>query len=218
MSRIVWDEIGSRTYETGVSNVVLYPQESGGRYLTGVAWNGISNIDEQPTGSDANEFRADGVLYGVVRSNEDYRAQISAYTYPDEFEECDGYEELEGGIYLGQQDRKSFGLVYKTILGNDTENESHGYKLHIVYGASASVADKLYNTLNDSPEAIEFTWDVSTFPYYLPGHKPFAHLVFKSTKTDPAKLTKLENILFGTDEKDARLPYPDEIIRLFQNE
>ena len=213
MARLVWDKTGDRLYETGVSQGVLYPQ-SGGTYPKGVAWNGLTTVTESPSGAEATALYADNIKYLNLFSAEEFGATIEAYTYPDEFMECDGSAQYAKGAYIGQQNRKSFGLCYKTLLGNDTDGQDHGYKLHIIYGAMASPSEKAYATVNDSPEAITFSWEVTTTPVNVTGFEPTASIVIDSTKCDPTKLTALEKILYGSDEPDsgeARLPLPDEI-------
>lgn len=213
MARLVWDKTGDRLYETGVSQGVLYPQ-SGGTYPKGVAWNGLTTVTESPSGAEATALYADNIKYLNLFSAEEFGATIEAYTYPDEFMECDGSAQYAKGAYIGQQNRKSFGLCYKTLLGNDTDGQDHGYKLHVIYGAMASPSEKAYATVNDSPEAITFSWEVTTTPVNVTGFEPTASIVIDSTKCDPTKLTALEKILYGSDEPDsgeARLPLPDEI-------
>lgn len=214
MPKLEWDKTGEREYETGVSNCALYVRDSKGTYPKGVAWNGISSISESPSGAEANPIYADNIKYLNLISVEEYAATIEAYMYPDEFEECDGTKELTPGVTIGQQERKTFGLAYKTLLGNDTDGDAHGYKIHIIYGALASPSEKSHETVNDSPEAASFSWEINTTPVEVTGAKPTASLEIDSTKSDPAKLAALEKILFGSDEGEsatARLPLPDEI-------
>lgn len=213
MARLVWDKTGERFYETGVRQGVLYPMADGA-YTKGVAWNGLTAVTESPSGAESTALYADDIKYLNLRSTEEFGATIEAYTYPKEFEECDGSAELAAGVTIGQQPRKSFGLSYRTALGNDVENENHGYKLHLIYGATASPSEKAYATINDSPEAITFSWEVTTVPVNVDGFKPTASLTIDSTKIDPAKLTALEDILYGKGETEARLPLPDEIATL----
>lgn len=210
MARLVWDKTGDRLYETGVSQGVLYPQ-SGGTYPKGVAWNGLTTVTESPSGAEATALYADNIKYLNLFSAEEFGATIEAYTYPDEFMECDGSAQYAKGAYIGQQNRKSFGLCYKTLLGNDTDGQDHGYKLHIIYGAMASPSEKAYATVNDSPEAITFSWEITTTPVNVTGFEPTASIVIDSTKCDPAKLQDLEEILYGGEEAEPRLPLPDEI-------
>ena len=218
MSKIVWDKTGERLYETGVKNGVLYLQTNG-VYNNGVAWNGLTAVTESPSGAEATALYADDMKYLNLYSAEEFGATIEAYTYPDEFAECDGSKELVDGVVIGQQTRKVFGLCYRTVIGNDTDGEAHGYKLHIIYGAMASPSEKAYATINDSPEAITFSWEVTTTPVNVTGAKPTASVVIDSTKADPTKLAALEVILYGKDPTteggsdgvDPRLPLPDEL-------
>ena len=211
MAKLVWDETGKRLYETGVSQGVLYPQ-SGGTYPNGVAWNGLTAVTESPSGAEATPLYADNIKYLNLFSAEEFGATIEAYTYPDEFMACDGSAQIAKGAYIGQQNRKQFGMCYKTLLGNDVDANDHGYKLHIIYGAMASPSEKAYATVNDSPEAITFSWEVTTTPVNVTGYEPTASIVIDSTKCDPAKLADLEEILYGSAEEEARLPLPDEIV------
>ena len=210
MARLVWDKTGERFYETGVKQGVLYPMVDG-TYPKGVAWNGLTAVTESPSGAEATPIYADDIKYLNLYSTEEFGATIEAYTYPKEFEECDGSAEIAVGVTIGQQTRKSFGMCYRTVIGNDVENEAHGYKLHIIYGATASPSEKAYATINDSPEAITFSWEITTVPVNVDGFKPTASLTIDSTKVDSAKLTALEDILYGKGETEARLPLPDEI-------
>ena len=214
MSKIVWDAIGEHTFETGVRNGVLYLQGAEGTYNTGVAWNGLTSVSESPEGAEPTDLYADDVKYLTLMSAENFKATIEAYTYPVEFEECDGSATIANGVVIGQQSRKPFGLCYRTAIGNDTDGNEHGYKLHIVYGCQASPSEKQYSTINDSPEAITFSWEVSTTPVNVTGKKPTATLIIDSTKTDKAKLTALEAILYGSEQTEPRLPLPDEIATL----
>lgn len=213
MPKITWDDAGKRYYETGVKNGVLYPQVSGA-YPKGVAWNGLTAVTESPSGAEATPLYADDIKYLNLYSAEEFGATIEAYTYPDEFAECDGSASLATGVYAGQQARKAFGLSYKTTLGNDTEGADHGYKLHLIYGAMASPSEKAYATINDSPEAITFSWEVTTTPVNVTGLKPTASITIDSTKANPEKLAALEKILYGDAEVEARLPLPNEIATL----
>ena len=214
MAKIEWDKTGERFYETGVKNGVLYVQE-GGAYPKGVAWNGLTAVTESPSGAEATPLYADDIKYLNLLSAEEFGATIEAYTYPDEFAECDGSASLATGVMIGQQPRKAFGLCYRTTIGNDTEGNDHGYKLHIIYGALAAPSEKAYATINDSPEAITFSWEVTTTPVNVTGAKPTASITIDSTKATPEKLTALEKILYGDAEVEARLPLPDEIKTLF---
>lgn len=211
MAKLVWDETGKRLYETGVSQGVLYPQ-SGGTYPNGVAWNGLTAVTESPSGAEATPLYADNIKYLNLFSAEEFGATIEAYTYPDEFMACDGSAQIAKGAYIGQQNRKQFGMCYKTLLGNDVNANDHGYKLHIIYGAMASPSEKAYATVNDSPEAITFSWEVTTTPVNVTGYEPTASIVIDSTKCDPTKLADLEEILYGSAEEEPRLPLPDEIV------
>lgn len=220
--KLVWDKTGERFFETGVKNAVLYLQATGGTYPKGVAWNGISSITEQPSGAEASPVYADDIKYLNLISAEDYAATIEAYTFPDEFAECDGSAAIADGVSITQQKRKTFGLCYRTIIGNDVDGESYGYKLHIIYGAMAAPSEQAHNTVNDSPEAMTMSWSISTTPVSVKGFKPTASLTIDSTKADSSKLTKLEEILYGKDPTesggkdgvDPRLPLPDEIATL----
>ena len=214
MSKIVWDAIGEHTFETGVRNGVLYLKNVEGVYDTGVAWNGLTSVSESPEGAEATDLYADDIKYLTLMSAENFKATIEAYTYPVEFEECDGSATIAKGVVVGQQPRKPFGLCYRTAIGNDTDGNEHGYKLHIVYGCLASPSEKQYSTINDSPEAITFSWEVSTTPVNVPGKKPTATLIIDSTKADKAKMTALETILYGSEGDEPRLPLPEEIVAL----
>lgn len=214
MSKIVWDAVGEHIFETGVRNGVLYLKDAQGAYNTGVAWNGLTSVSESPEGAEATDLYADDVKYLTLMSAENFKATIEAYTYPPEFEECDGSASIATGVVIGQQTRKPFGLCYRTSIGNDTDGNEHGYKLHIVYGCQASPSEKQYSTINDSPEAITFSWEVNTTPVNVAGKKPTATLIIDSTKADKAKLTALEDILYGAESTEPRLPLPDEIATL----
>ena len=214
MSKIVWDAVGEHIFETGVRNGVLYLKDETGAYNTGVAWNGLTSVSESPEGAEPTDLYADDIKYLTLMSAENFKATIEAYTYPVEFEECDGSATIAKGVVIGQQPRKPFGLCYRTAIGNDTDGNEHGYKLHIVYGCQASPSEKQYSTINDSPEAITFSWEVNTTPVNVTGKKPTATLIIDSTKADKAKLTALEDILYGSEEKEPRLPLPDEIATL----
>lgn len=214
MSKIIWDNTGERTYETGVDHGVLYPIQEGGLYTKGVAWNGLTAVTESPSGAEATPLYADNIKYLNLVSAEDFGCTIEAYTYPDEFAECDGSAEIATGVYAGQQARKVFGLCYRTILGNDTDSNAHGYKLHLIYGCLASPSEKSYSTVNDSPEAITFSWEVKSTPVNVSGFKPTAVLTIDSTKVEPSKLTALENVLYGSETAEAKLPTPDEVVAI----
>lgn len=221
MAKITWDETGKRFYETGVDHGVLYPLQVGGTYSKGVAWNGLSSVSESPSGAEPSAVYADNIKYLTLMSAEEFAATIEAYTYPDEFAECDGSASIATGVTIGQQARKTFGLCYRTKIGNDVDGEDHGYKLHLIYGCLASPSEKSYQTINDSPEAITFSWEVSTTPVSVNGFKPTACITIDSTKADKSKLEALEKILYGSDEPEAaeaRLPLPDEIATLMAME
>ena len=213
MPRLTWDDLGKRFYETGVKQGVLYPQV-GGAYPKGVAWNGLTAVTESPSGAEPTALYADDIKYLELISNEEFGCTIEAYTYPDEFKACNGEATLADGVTIGQQTRVPFGFCYKTVLGNDEKKNDYGYKLHLVYGATASVSEKAFQTINDSPEAITFSWEVTTTPVAVKGFKPTAILTIDSTTIAPEKLTALEDILYGKDEAEARLPLPDEIAEL----
>lgn len=210
MAKLVWDQTGQKLYETGVKNGVLYVQENGA-YPKGVAWNGLTAVTESPSGAEATPLYADDIKYLNLMSNEEFGGTIEAYTYPDEFKACNGEGELATGVSIGQQSRKTFGFCYRTVLGNDTDNNEYGYKLHLVYGALASVSEKAYSTINDSPEAITFSWEFSTTPVNVEGFKPTSILTIDSTKADKTKLEALEAKLYGSESEEAMLPLPDEI-------
>ena len=213
MARLVWDQTGDRLYETGVDRGVLYINGTG-TYDKGVAWNGLTGVTESPSGAEATDLYADNIKYLSMRSAETFGATIEAYTYPDEFAECDGSASLATGVTIGQQSRKTFGLCYRTQIGNDVDLNDHGYKLHLIYGCSASPSEKAYATINDSPEAITFSWELTTTPVNVTGFKPTACIIIDSTKADPECLTALEDILYGTDaggSTSPRLPLPDEV-------
>ena len=222
MSKIKWDETGKRFYETGVRNGVLYVMDDTGAYPAGVPWNGLTSVTESPSGAEPTPLYADDAKYLTLMSAEEFGASIEAYTYPDEFAACDGSASIGTGVTIGQQSRKTFGLCYRTTVGNDIEGEAFGYKLHIIYGALASPSEKAYQTINDSPEAITFSWEVSTTPVAVTGFKPTASLVIDSTKVAEAKMAALETVLYGKDATTdpvapavaARLPLPDEIMTL----
>ena len=213
MPRLTWDDLGKRFYETGVKQGVLYPQV-GGAYPKGVAWNGLTAVTESPSGAEPTPLYADDIKYLELTSNEEFGCTIEAYTYPDEFKACNGEATLAEGVTIGQQTRVPFGFCYRTVLGNDEKKNDYGYKLHLVYGATASVSEKNFQTVNDSPEAITFSWEVTTTPVAVKGFKPTAILTIDSTTIAAEKLTALEDILYGKDEAEPRLPLPDEIAEL----
>lgn len=214
MSKLTWDNIGERLFETGVKQGVLYPIQSDGKYTKGVAWNGLTAVTESPSGAEATPLYADDIKYLNLLSNEEFGATIEAYTYPDEFAECDGSAELATGVMIGQQKRKVFGLCYRTTIGNDVDGNDHGYKLHLIYGCLAAPSEKAYSTINDSPEAITFSWEVTTTPVNVEGFKPTSQITIDSTKADPTKLAALEAVLYGGAETEAKLPLPDEVATL----
>lgn len=211
MAALTWDDSGKRLYETGVDRGVLYVM-SAGTYGTGVAWNGLTGVTESPSGAEETALYADNIKYVSLYSAEEFGATIEAYTYPDEFAKCDGSAELADGTYIGQQERSTFGLSYRTLIGNDTEGQSHGYKLHLIYGAKASPSEKAYATVNDSPEAITFSWEVTTTPVNVTGMKPTAVITIDSTKADADCLAALEAKLYGSEPSGTpTLPLPDEV-------
>lgn len=214
MSRLTWDDTGKRLYETGVKNGVLYPVGDNGAYGTGVAWNGLTAVTESPSGAEPTALYADDIKYLELMSEEEFGATIEAYTYPDEFAECDGSVEVEEGVKIGQQPRKAFGLCYRTTLGNDVKGNEYGYKLHLIYGCKAAPSEKAYATINDSPEAVTFSWEVTTTPVAVTGHKNTAHLEIDSTKVNATKLAALEAMLYGGDTESSTptLPLPDVVI------
>ena len=217
--KLAWDQIGERLYETGIDRGVLYPINEESKYTPGVPWNGLTGVTESPSGAEATDLYADNTKYLSMRSAETFGATIEAYTYPDEFAECDGSAEIATGVKIGQQTRKVFGLCYRTVLGNDVNGNDHGYLLHLIYGCTASPSEKAYATINDSPEAITFSWEVTTTPVNVEGFKPTASLTIDSTKANATDLATLEGILYGTPAGDEgtpaavepRLPLPDEV-------
>ena len=215
MAKLVWDESGKRIYETGVQKGVLYVQDESGNYPKGVAWNGLTAVTESPSGAEATPLYADDIKYLELRSAEEFGATIEAYTYPEEFEACDGSASLAKGVSIGQQDRKAFGLCYRTVVGNDVQGNSHGYKLHLIYGAVASPSEKAYATVNDSPEAVTFSWEITTTPVEIEGFKPTASITIDSTKVEPGQLAELEKKLYGDTSTEAQLPLPSEVKTIF---
>lgn len=213
MATLTWDVQGERYYETGVSKGVLYPFKEG-KYSKGVAWNGLTAVNESPSGAEPTPLYADNIKYLNLLSNEEFAATVEAYTYPDEFAECDGSAELAVGVSVGQQKRIPFGLSYVTKLGNDTDGQDHGYKIHLIYGALAKPTQKNYATINDSPEAITFSWELSTTPVAVPNMKPTACITIDSTKVTPENLKKIEDKLYGRDSEEATLPTPAELAAL----
>ena len=217
MPKLVWDQTGERLYETGVKKGVLYVQDASGTYPKGVAWNGLTTVTESPSGAEATPLYADDIKYLNLISTEELGGTIEAYTYPDEFAECDGSASIATGVFVGQQPRKTFGMAYTTTLGNDVQSNAYGYKLHLIYGALAAPSEKSYATINDSPEAITFSWEFSTTPVNVSGFKPTANIVIDSTLADPLKLAALEKILYGDAEVEARLPLPDEVANVMSD-
>lgn len=218
MSKLIWDNTGDRLYETGTDRGVLYVRDEAGKYSKGVAWNGLTAVTESPSGAEANPLYADNIKYLNLMSNEEFGGTIEAYTYPDEFGVCDGSAEIATGVTIGQQKRSTFGLCYRTLLGNDVDGTDFGYKIHLVYGALASPSERAYTSVNESPEAITFSWEFTTTPVAVTGFKPTAHLEINSTKVPDEKLTELEAMLYGSEDKEASLPTPDEIIALIGTE
>ena len=214
MPKLTWDNTGERIFETGVKQGVLYPIQSDGKYTKGVAWNGLTAVTESPSGAEATALYADDIKYLNLLSNEEFGATIEAYTYPDEFAECDGSAELATGVMIGQQKRKIFGLCYRTTIGNDVEGNDYGYKLHLVYGCLAAPSENGYSTINDNPDAITFSWEVTTTPVNVEGFKPTSQITIDSTKADPTKLAALEAVLYGAEAAEAKLPLPDEVATL----
>jgi hypothetical protein len=212
--KLVWDQINEKQYETGVEQVALYVQDNKGAYPKGVAWNGCTAFNLSPSGAEPTPLYANNRKYLTLMSAEETGGTIEAFMYPDEFAECDGSKTIAPGVFVGQQTRKSFGLVAKTLVGNDTENNKFGYKIHLVYGAKASVSEKAYATVNDSPEVEPFSWEFTTTPVAIPGYEPTAYMCIDSTKVDAAKLAELEAIIYGSEDTEARLPLPEEVIEL----
>ena len=212
--KLTWDKTGERFYETGTDRGVLYLRNNEGVYNKGVAWNGLTAVTESPSGAEANPLYADNIKYLNLVSKEEFGATIEAYTYPDEFAACDGSAEIATGITIGQQKRSTFGFAYRTRLGNDIDGDDYGYKIHLVYGALATPSEKSYTSVNESPEAITFSWEITTTPVEVTGFKPTAHLEIDSTKVDAEKLAALEALLYGTESEEASLPLPDEIVAL----
>ena len=216
MAVITWDETGKRFYETGVDHGVLYPISETGKYTPGVAWNGLTALTETPEGAEIEDLYADNIKYLSLLSAETFGGTIEAYTYPDEFMECDGSKELAAGVVAYQQTRKTFGLCYRTILGNDVDGNDKGYKLHLIYGCKASVSERAYSTINDSPEAITFSWEFKSTPVTIAkeGFKPTSCIIIDSTKVAKEKMTLLENKLYGDVSTEAELPLPDEVLSI----
>lgn len=212
--KIRWDEVGKREYETGVDRGVLYPIGEGGKYGNGVPWNGLTAVNEKPSGAEPTVLWANNSKYAVLLSAEEFKMSIEAYTYPKEFEACDGSAELAAGVNVEQQDRSSFGFSYRTLIGNDENGTSHGYKLHLVYGCFASPSEKSRSTVNDSPDVNPFSWEVSTTPVDVPNLKPTSHLTIDSTTIAKEKLEKIEAMLYGDGSGEPTLPTPDEILTI----
>ena len=215
MTALTWDNVGERVYETGVDHGVLYQVDANGDYVDGVAWNGLTTVTESPSGAESNKQYADNIVYVNLISVEEFGGTIEAFTYPDEFGQNDGTSEPAPGVAMGQQGRRPFGLVYRTLQGNDTEGQDYGYKLHLIYGAQAAPSEKAYATINDSPEAIAFSWEFQTTPAGYGSGRPTSLITIDSTKSDPTDLETLEDILFGTPGDDPRLPSPGEVVAIF---
>lgn len=215
MTALEWDKTGERLYETGVDRGVLYIPNGAGSYTSGFAWNGLTGVTESPEGAESNKQYADNMVYLNLISVEELSGTIEAFTYPAAFGQCDGSAEPEAGLFIGQQRRSSFGLSYRTRLGNDLLADDYGYKLHLIWGAMASPSEKAYATVNDSPEAMTLSWEFSTTPVPVPGHRPTSIVTIDSTKADPASLAALETVLYGTVGVDPRLPFPAELITMF---
>lgn len=218
MAKLVWDQDGQKTYETGVSNGVLFTMKNDGTYNTGVAWNGLTSVNENPSGAEATALWADNIKYLNLISTEEFKATVEAYAYPEAFKECDGSKEIIPGVYAGQQSRKKFALAYKTLMGNDTDMTDYGYKLHIVYNATAAPSSKSYGTVNNSPEAITFSWEIDTTPVAVPDAKPTSHIVIDSTKVDADILTAIEDSLFGSASGNSTLLLPEDIVDLVSDD
>lgn len=215
MTALTWDQVGERLFETGVDKCVLYIPDASGTYVNGYAWNGITSITESPSGAESSKQYADNMVYLNLVSAEEFSATLEAFMWPDEFNQCDGTAEPEPGVFVGQQTRKTFGLCYRTRLGNDVDSTDHGYKLHLIYGALAAPSEKAYSTINDSPEATTFSWEITTTPVNVAGLKPTAQLTIDSTQVAAADLTELENFLYGTVGTEPSLPLPDSVIAVF---
>lgn len=217
--KLAWDQVGQRYYETGTDRGVFYPFVAAeNKYGTGVAWNGLTGVSESPSGAEASAHYADNIKYLNLVSAEEFGATIEAFTYPDEFAECDGSKEIAPGVYAGQQSRKPFGFSYRTILGNDTENNKYGYKIHLVYNAMAAPSEKGYATTGESTEPLSMSWEITTTPVAVAGFEPTAHIVIDSTKCDATKLKALEDLLYGTEEAEPTLPLPDAVIELLKED
>ena len=216
MARLIWDEVGQRFFETGVKNGVLYVQDNDGSYKNGVVWNGLTAVTESPSGAEETPLYADDVKYLTLRSAEQFGATIEAYTYPEEFEQCDGSATIAAGVTIGQQARRAFGLCYRTAVGNDIQGQEFSYKLHLLYGCTVAPSEKSYSTINDNPEAITFSWELSTVPVPVDGFKPTASLVIDASKVDDGKMALLEDALFGDESNEAKLLLPNEIMEMLK--
>ena len=216
MARLIWDEVGQRFFETGVKNGVLYVQDNDGSYKNGVVWNGLTAVTESPSGAEETPLYADDVKYLTLRSAEQFGATIEAYTYPEEFEQCDGSAQIAAGVTIGQQARRAFGLCYRTAVGNDIQGQEFSYKLHLLYGCTVAPSEKSYSTINDNPEAITFSWELSTVPVPVDGFSPTASLVIDASKVDEGKMALLEDALFGDDQNEAKLLLPNEIMEMLK--
>ena len=216
MAKLIFNNVGERLFETGVKNGVLYVMGDDGAYENGVVWNGLTAVTESPSGAETTPLYADDVKYVVIYAAEEFGATVEAYTYPEEFEQCDGSAAIADGITIGQQTRKSFGMCYKTSVGNDVQGQDYGYKIHIIYGAKAAPSEKSYSTINDSPEAVTFSWELSTVPVPVEGHNPTATMVIDSTRVPAEKMALIEAKLYGSEEAEATLPLPNEILELIK--
>lgn len=216
MARLIWDEVGQRFFETGVKNGVLYVQDNDGSYKNGVVWNGLTAVTESPSGAEETPLYADDVKYLTLRSAEEFGATVEAYTYPEEFEQCDGSASIAAGVTIGQQARRAFGLCYRTSVGNDIQGQNFSYKLHLIYGCTVAPSEKSYSTINDNPEAITFSWELSTVPVPVDGFSPTASLVIDASKVDEGKMQLLEDALFGNEENEAKLLLPNEIMDMLK--
>lgn len=216
MARLIWDEVGQRFFETGVKNGVLYVQDNDGSYKNGVVWNGLTAVTESPSGAEETPLYADDVKYLTLRSAEEFGATVEAYTYPEEFEQCDGSASIAEGVTIGQQARRAFGLCYRTSVGNDIQGQNFSYKLHLIYGCTVAPSEKSYSTINDNPEAITFSWELSTVPVPVDGFSPTASLVIDASKVDEGKMQQLEDALFGNESNEAKLLLPNEIMEMLK--
>lgn len=216
MARLIWDEVGQRFFETGVKNGVLYVQDNDGSYKNGVVWNGLTAVTESPSGAEETPLYADDVKYLTLRSAEEFGATVEAYTYPEEFEQCDGSAAIAEGVTIGQQARRAFGLCYRTSVGNDIQGQNFSYKLHLIYGCTVAPSEKSYSTINDNPEAITFSWELSTVPVPVDGFSPTASLVIDASKVEKGKMQQLEDALFGDESSEAKLLLPNEIMEMLK--